>query len=497
MATSIPIIVTATFGLIEVIDRLCRRRCLRKEEEEVVNDLKMRLIRLQSLTELMQASSIVGSEELFQDVQNNIESLSKVLKSDVIDIRPLARLSTKLNDSLTDLSTAMAFRFAKATTAMMKSPIPDNILNQLTFHDAAQFFEEHFISKGVAIEFPTFMSCLEYYMFSKKRPFKPQYRQWAVWILQPNEDHFIKFSEFNSLMIVLDFGTRLFQSNFDLEFEISVSKSGDKYIGELQDGQRNGYGVLIKTDRSVFMGNWSRGLKQYRGSTRYASGLLVEAEYEEDVVKGHVKALYPDGSIYTGEFSDGSKNGFGTVRWLDGTSYEGHWLNDRHHGPGEMKSSCGTMSFKGNWLNGLKEGLGSTYLKDGISMECEYLRGEPQWPFTYMKPGEWMYIGDLVEGLRQGPGECLWENGTSYKGLWHEDKRQGHGKFIDSDGTVYDGDWDNDMKCGQGILETETIVLVGNWVQNSMIGRGEKHVKGEAPKVIALKNGGPSSCQMF
>jgi hypothetical protein len=60
------------------------------------------------------------------------------------------------------------------------------------------------------------------------------------------------------------------------------------------------------------------------------------------------------------------------------------------------------------------------------------------------------YKGELVEGLREGPGVLTWANGDTYTGNFHAGLRSGRGVFKQSDGLTYDGEWRLSRRHGQG-----------------------------------------------
>jgi hypothetical protein len=60
------------------------------------------------------------------------------------------------------------------------------------------------------------------------------------------------------------------------------------------------------------------------------------------------------------------------------------------------------------------------------------------------------YEGELIEGLREGPGVLTWANGDTYTGNFHAGLRSGHGVFKQSDGLTYDGEWRLSRRHGQG-----------------------------------------------
>lgn len=62
------------------------------------------------------------------------------------------------------------------------------------------------------------------------------------------------------------------------------------------------------------------------------------------------------------------------------------------------------------------------------------------------------YVGDVVEGMREGKGRLVLENGDIYEGYWKKGVKSGHGIYIYADGMKYNGNWENDRMNGIGSL---------------------------------------------
>ena len=63
----------------------------------------------------------------------------------------------------------------------------------------------------------------------------------------------------------------------------------------------------------------------------------------------------------------------------------------------------------------------------------------------------WRYVGQVVNGLREGKGIEYWNDGDRYEGEWRNDKAEGKGIFYFNSGDRYEGDWRNDKREGKGI----------------------------------------------
>ena len=89
-------------------------------------------------------------------------------------------------------------------------------------------------------------------------------------------------------------------------FGIFKWKTGDKYLGEWKNGNRNGEGVFT----------WKTGDKyegEYKDGKRHGQGILT----------------YSNGSIYLGKWKNGKRNGQGTNTQANGKVTEGIWKDNK------------------------------------------------------------------------------------------------------------------------------------------------------------------------
>ena len=61
------------------------------------------------------------------------------------------------------------------------------------------------------------------------------------------------------------------------------------------------------------------------------------------------------------------------------------------------------------------------------------------------------YVGQVVNGLREGKGILYWNNGYKYDGDWNNDKAEGKGICYYNDGNRYEGNLINNKAEGKGI----------------------------------------------
>ena len=80
------------------------------------------------------------------------------------------------------------------------------------------------------------------------------------------------------------------------------------------------------------------------------------------------------------------------------------------------------------------------------------------------------YIGQIVEGIRNGYGIQYWSDGSFYSGFWSQDKASGFGKLENKAGNLYKGEWAQDSANGYGVYyyDYNNIGISGNGVDQNM-----------------------------
>jgi hypothetical protein len=141
----------------------------------------------------------------------------------------------------------------------------------------------------------------------------------------------------------------------------------------------------------------------------------------------------------------------GTLSWPNGDEYQGELLHDLPHGKGTMKyTGISQRTYVGDWVNGVREGHGSFLFKDGRS-----------------------YVGEWADDKKHGTGTSTYFNGQVYTGSWRHGKIHGHGVLVYPDGAVYEGRFSAEHKSGKGTIEwPDGRVFRGSWYANKRQGRG-------------------------
>jgi hypothetical protein len=174
------------------------------------------------------------------------------------------------------------------------------------------------------------------------------------------------------------------------------------YKGQVDNnGRRHGWGAFILFETGDFyIGGW-------RNNQKDDFGVLITGSPENHIQNS------PNARIYIGNFTNNQKSRQG--RLYDNTGnllFSGHFQNDR---PSSVNTSATPTRFQ----------------------IIDYTDGS-------------FFIGETVNGKREGIGIYLWTDGSIFIGNWLNNNRRGIGAEIVSNGNVFSGTWDNNSVSTRG-----------------------------------------------
>ena len=151
------------------------------------------------------------------------------------------------------------------------------------------------------------------------------------------------------------------KGNCDNGFGISLIK-GDKYIGEFENGFKDGQGVCFYASGSQYSGSWRDG--HFDGEGRYTTiegivkgGVWHKGKFVEDQDAGCIAGncnngfgifLYPNGMKYLGDFKNGQTISAATTFYPDGSKFLGALINGKKEGSGILYKADGSID-EGIW----------------------------------------------------------------------------------------------------------------------------------------------------
>lgn len=166
------------------------------------------------------------------------------------------------------------------------------------------------------------------------------------------------------------------------------------YIGEYQDGRREGFGSYYYKDGSLcYAGFWKDDKKDGLGvSFRDSDHALHIAKWTNGQPMGMVSLFDKDGNLrYSGRIEDGKKQGAGvSVNQEDGSVFVGRWEDGKLTGPGSSFDKDGRLLYYGGWQDGKRSGHGTEFdANGGIVFDGEWKDGKYHNGILYQKlPGD-------------------------------------------------------------------------------------------------------------
>lgn len=110
--------------------------------------------------------------------------------------------------------------------------------------------------------------------------------------------------------------------------------NGDKYEGEILNGQREGKGTYFYHNGDKYQGIWSQNKKHGMGTMFYKDGNMYVGQWKNSEKEGIGVFYSKNGDKYEGEYKNGKKHGNGKLTSPDGTTYQGSFNENKKHGEG-------------------------------------------------------------------------------------------------------------------------------------------------------------------
>ena len=228
----------------------------------------------------------------------------------------------------------------------------------------------------------------------------------------------------------------------------SIALNGE-YRGSLVNVVSNGWGRCEYPSGDVYVGNWCDGNRQGKGTYTFKNGDNYEGNWLGGKRHGEGVFQTPKG-CYEGRWQDDVPHGYGTYTHADGKVYRGNWQNGKKHGNGTETTSNGA-EYKGSWENGKLHGQGTCTYRDTKMTLC-WNNGSPNRENVKADMPDGVYRGGWDYFKPQGRGTFEYEGGKKYEGDWDRGMRHGQGTFTWTDGSKYEGGFDQGLRHGQGVF---------------------------------------------
>ena len=120
--------------------------------------------------------------------------------------------------------------------------------------------------------------------------------------------------------------------------------------------------------------------------------------------------------------------------------------------------------YHGEIENGLRHGRGKCKYSTGDIYNGEFKNGKSEGPGVYRWSDSDVYDGEWKAGVIEGRGLYQWPSGDVYDGEWKARKKEGRGIYKNASGDVYDGQWNAEKEEGIGLFKWSNGDLYdGQW----------------------------------
>lgn len=186
---------------------------------------------------------------------------------------------------------------------------------------------------------------------------------------------------------------------------------------------------------------------------------------------------------------------------VKGNRYIGEYKDDKPWGHGEMYFSNSDAdkrkSYNGEWVNGLFEGEGTLVYNNGQAYVGSWSSGMRNGKGTeYYANGDIIYQGEWSNDQRHGKGKVFFDQNdiketcVSYDGEWINGIRQGDGIMIYNNGDKYEGEWFNNIRQGKGkLIYNDGRKLTVNWMADKPEGEGTIYYPDGSWETLNFENG--------
>jgi hypothetical protein len=170
---------------------------------------------------------------------------------------------------------------------------------------------------------------------------------------------------------------------------------------------------------------------------------------------------------YTGSVNRVTKlpHGRGKMMYTDGDGrmYDGDWIRGHWQGDGTIRNAMGDV-YVGSIVQDLKDGQGTMSYADGRTFMGIFKDDHPV-KGTIAFPDGSKYTGQMMNGLRKGQGAYFFADGSFYEGEFDHNQLHGEGMMTWPDGGWYYGNWVNGVMHGQGmeVLAGGSLRHEGQW----------------------------------
>jgi hypothetical protein len=163
-----------------------------------------------------------------------------------------------------------------------------------------------------------------------------------------------------------------------------------------------------------------------------------------------------------------------TDAWDEPVTYVGEVKNGKPNGLGIFIYQNGfALRYAGFFVEGLPQGKGTMLLDNGAVLTGTWAKGKPNGTGANLTSDGDLYIGQFANGAKNGKGTLIFKNNSISQGYFKDDKRNGRAIYISKDAKILsDNIYSDDEKNGPGCqyeIGAKTL-FKGNWEKDNWVG---------------------------
>ena len=125
-----------------------------------------------------------------------------------------------------------------------------------------------------------------------------------------------------------------------------IEYENGKYVGEILNGEKHGFGTYYWDSGSRYVGKWVNGRMTGPATRYFAGGDKYVGQYLNDKMSGPGTYYFIGGDKYVGQFKNGNFHGQGTYFYSGGGSWSGEWRNDKKTENGSYNKTAEEKAFQ-------------------------------------------------------------------------------------------------------------------------------------------------------
>ena len=242
-----------------------------------------------------------------------------------------------------------------------------------------------------------------------------------------------------------------------------------KYVGYFNNGVFDLFGSLTdKVIKYTYTGQFKNGMKNGYGKLEFSDGKYFEGIFENNMCNDFGLMIYPDGEKYIGEFKNNKADGSVTVYYANGNIFTGCFKDDKENGFGViMEKGNNSYGIKVEYSNGYTLIHGQIKLTSELNTHMVYrIVNDKDYTFygmidkySNLIKGIYHYnddsnfltfVGNITDEFKNGV--LFFKNSDIFKGFFENNELTGKGEYIILGKGTYIGEFIDGKKNGDFIF---------------------------------------------